>query len=98
MKRNPPLSFESAEAIALQGLTFLASDTARLARFLSLTGIGPAELRAWADTPRLQAAVTEHLLADESLLLVFASESGTEPEAVGRAFTLLQGAAEAESG
>ena len=96
--RKFPLSFEAAEAIALQGLTFLASDATRLARFLSLTGIGPTELRSWADTPRLQAAVVEHLLADESLLLVFTNETSMAPELLGPAYALLQGAAEADSG
>lgn len=78
--------------MALQGLTFLAGDGPRLGRFLSLTGIGPEELRAWAGTPRLQAAVLEHLLADESLLLVFASETGAVPEHAAPALALLQAA------
>ena len=83
--------------MALQGLTFLAGDGPRLGRFLSLTGIGPEELRSWAGTPRLQAAVLEHLLADESLLLVYASETGANPERVAPALTLLHAAA-AEAG
>ena len=84
------MSPELAETLALQGLTFLASDGQRLARFLELTGIGPPELRSWAETPRLQIAVLEHLLADESLLLVFASEAGCAPEACSKALAILQ--------
>lgn len=95
LNRKFPLNYDAAEAIALQGLTFLASDSTRLARFLGLTGIVPADLRAWAEKPRLQAAVVEHLLADESLLLVFTSETGTDPGTLGPAFALLQGAADA---
>ena len=83
------IDLESAEAIALQALTFLAADGARLGRFLSLTGIGPGELKAWAEAPHLQAAVLEHMLADESLLLVFATETRTAPEDVGPAHSLL---------
>ncbi len=82
---------ENAEAIALQGLTFLASEPQRLARFLSLTGIEPQELRSWTEAPRLQAAVLEHLLGDESLLLVFAAETATPPAAVAPAHAVLAG-------
>lgn len=83
------IDIESAEAIALHALTFLASDGPRLGRFLSLTGIGPEDLRAWATAPHLQAAVLEHMLADESLLLVFATQTGTRPEDVAPAHALL---------
>ena len=84
---------ESAEALALQGLTFLAGDVQRLTRFLSLTGLGPGDLRSWSEKPHLQAAVLEHLLGDESLLLVFAAETGTAPEAIGPAHALLAASA-----
>ena len=88
MKKNR-IDLDSAEAMALQALTFLASDGQRLGRFLSLTGIGPDELRATAEAPHLQAAVLEHMLADESLLLVFTTESGIEPDQVGPAHAVL---------
>ena len=74
------LTLDDAESIALQGLTFLASDPERMSRFFALTGIAPGELRSWNDEPRLQAAVLDHLLGDESLLLVFAAEAGIAPE------------------
>ncbi len=83
------MNLEAAGALALQGLTFLAGDAPRLNRFLSLTGIAPAELRALATTPHFQAAVLEHLLADESLLLVFATETGVSPGLIAPAQALL---------
>ncbi len=46
------IDLNDAETLALQALTFLLSDTQRLSRFLSLTGIGPASIRAAAATPR----------------------------------------------
>jgi hypothetical protein len=92
LKRKSLLNLEAAEAIALQGLAFLAGDGPRLGRFLSLTGIGPVELRAMAGTRQLQAAVIEHLLADESLLLVFASETAADPGLLAPALGLLQAA------
>jgi hypothetical protein len=76
---------EEAAALALSGLAFLAEDTARLGRFLALTGLGPDQLRALADTPETLLAVLDHLLADESLLLVFAAANGLAPESVSLA-------------
>ncbi len=73
------LTLEDAESLALQGLTFLAAEPERMSRFFALTGLGPDELRLWAETPRLQAAVLEHLMGDESLLLVFAAEAAIDP-------------------
>ncbi len=81
---------ESAETIALSALAFLADDLPRLGRFLVLTGLGPEELREGARSPRILAAVLNHLLQDESLLLVFASSHGVAPELVAPAQTLLE--------
>ena len=62
-----------------------------MARFLKLTGIEPAEVRARAGTREMLLAVLEHLSADESLLLVFTSGRGVAPESIGRAIALLEG-------
>ena len=70
---------DQAKEIALTALSFLADDMARLGGFLALTGIGPAELRREADTPRVLAAVLDHLLRDENLLLLFAGASAVPP-------------------
>ena len=80
---------EAAEAIALQGLTFLAEDPARMLRFLKLTGLELDEVRALAGTPELCLAVLEHLAGDESLLLIFAANRGVAAENVGRAIAVL---------
>jgi len=87
--RKEVLSKDEAAALALQGLTFLAGDMGRLGRFLSLTGFSPADLKASIGTPRLQTAVLEYLLSDESLLLVFSAETGVKPESVAPARALL---------
>jgi hypothetical protein len=76
---------EDAAALALNGLAFLAEDAERLNRFLALTGIAPEELRAAADAPETLLAVLDHLLADESLLLVFAASKGFPPETIAPA-------------
>jgi Protein of unknown function (DUF3572) len=88
-KKPAPIDREAAEAIALQGLTFLAEDPARLLRFLKLTGLELGEVRARAGTPELSLAVLEHLAGDESLLLVFAAGRAVPAESVGRAIAVL---------
>ena len=88
-KRPIPADQEAAEAIALQGLAFLAEDAGRLSRFLKLTGMELDEVRARAGTLELSRAVLEHLAGDESLLLVFTASRGVAPESVGRAVVLL---------
>ena len=90
-KKASPLDLESAEAIALQGLTFLAQEPSRFVRFLKLTGLEPADARALAGTPELALAVLEHLAGDESLLLVFAASCTLAPASVGLAISLLRG-------
>ena len=89
-KTQAPATLEAAEAIALQGLAFLAEDPGRLQRFVAVTGLEPGELRARADTPELLSAVLEHLAGDESLLLVFAASRGIAPETIAPAIALLQ--------
>ena len=85
-----PRNLEAAEAIALQGLAFLAEEPSRLQRFVTVTGLDPGELRARADAPELLSAVLEHLANDESLLLVFAASRGIAPETIAPAIALLQ--------
>jgi hypothetical protein len=90
MKRpRTSLDLETAETIAIAGLAFLAEDTLRLGRFLAETGVGPEELRENARAPRMLLAVVEHLLGDESLLLVFTASAGIAPESVLPAYDLL---------
>jgi Protein of unknown function (DUF3572) len=85
------ISREAAEALALQGLTFLAGDATRLTQFLTATGVDPGNLSDWNGNPGIQAAVLDFLLSDESLLLVFAAEAGVRPEEVWPAQTVLAG-------
>lgn len=88
-KRTPDVNEENAVSLGLDGLAFLAEDGPRLGRFLALTGISPDSLRALADRPETLLAVLDHLLGDESLLLVFASSRGVAPDSVARARAVL---------
>jgi hypothetical protein len=89
-KKRSPNDREAAEAIALQGLAFLAEDRMRMARFLTVTGLDATEVRDRVGTAELNAAVLEHLAGDESLLLVFAASHGIAPESIAPAIALLQ--------
>lgn len=91
MNPQPDAARDTAEAIALRALAFLASDGERLGRFLALTGIGPSELRAQARQPQMLAGILDHLMQDETLLMVFAAEVGMKPENVAAAHLALTG-------
>jgi hypothetical protein len=88
------LTLETAEGIAVQGLVFLTAEPARLSRFLTLTGLDPGEIGKQAETPQFLAAVLEHLLADESLLLSFATNASVAPHLVTPALDRLHQAAD----
>jgi hypothetical protein len=80
-----------AEAIAIAALGFLAGDDARLDRFMSLTGLDLASLRAAAQAPGFLGSVLDYLVADEALLLAFAAENRLRPEAIAEAAARLAG-------
>ena len=84
-----------AEGLAVSTLTFLAQDPDRIGRFLALTGIAPHDIRAAAGQPGFLAAVLQHLLEDESLLLAFAAEAQVRPDAIAQAHGILAGAGQA---
>lgn len=73
------------ERLGIAALAFLAADEERIRRFLALTGIEPTEIRSAAAEPGFLAAVLDHLLADEALLLVFAANAGEDPAHVAAA-------------
>ncbi|MFM1813430.1 MAG: hypothetical protein RLZ98_125 [Pseudomonadota bacterium] len=89
--RNPERSLATAEEIAIKALVFLAEDPERLSRFLAETGMSPDDLRGKAGDRATLAAVLDHLLADESLLLVFTSNHAIGPETIGPALHALAG-------
>jgi len=89
MAKTELITLEKAQSLALEALTFLAEDTQRLARFLGLTGMSPGDLRGAAGSSETLLAVLDHLMADESLLLVFAASRGKKPESFARTRALL---------
>jgi hypothetical protein len=91
MKLGPPLTQDAAEALAIQALTFIAGDGERLGRFLAITGIGPAQIRAAAQEPGFLIGVLDYLAGDERLLAAFTAETGLDPNHVGKALAALGG-------
>ena len=89
---QPRIDIATANEIALKSLAFLAEDAQRLQHFMAQTGIDVDTLRHDAGAPYLQAAVLDYLARDESLLLVFAANSGTDPANVVPALHVLQNA------
>jgi Protein of unknown function (DUF3572) len=81
----------SGLSMAIAALTFLSADRERLTRFLSVTGLGPHNLRRAAADPGFCGSVLDYLLADEPLLLAFAADAGFEPGDVARAHQGLSG-------
>ncbi len=80
---------QAAETLAIQALTFIASDPERLGRFLGLTGIGPAEIRQAAREPGFLTGVLDYLAGDEHLLTEFAQEADVDPATVNKARAVL---------
>jgi hypothetical protein len=91
MKQGHPLTREQAEGLAIQALTYIAGDGERLGRFLAVTGIGPAEIRAAAREPGFLAGVLEYIASDETLISAFAGENGLNPADIERSRTALAG-------
>jgi hypothetical protein len=91
MKLVPSLTQEVAEALAIQALTFIAGDGERLGRFLAITGIGPAQIRAAAQESGFLIGVLDYLAGDERLLSAFAAETGLDPADIGKALAALGG-------
>ena len=92
--KQPQLSKAAAESIAIEVLTFLAGDPARLDRFLALSGLGRDNLRAAAGESGFLAGVLDHLASDESLLLAFAANTRHAPATIAKARDMLSAPAE----
>ena len=91
MKQGRSLTREAAEGLAIQALTFIAGDGERLGRFLAVTGIGPAEIRAAAREPGFLAGVLEYMASDDRLIAAFAGESGLDPADIDKSRIALAG-------
>jgi hypothetical protein len=88
-RKRQAMSRDEAERLAISALSFLAGEEHRLAGFLMTTGLSPADLRSQMGSAEFLAGVVDFIAADESLLLVFATEQRIDPTAVMTARQLL---------
>ena len=91
MKAPRSLTVEVAESLAIQALTYIAGDAERLGRFLAITGIGPAEIRAASAEPGFLAGVLDYVAGDEKMVTEFAAQAGIDPAHIGVARAALGG-------
>ena len=86
--RNHALQ-EQSEQLAISALGFLAADPGRLERFLSLSGLTHAGLRAAAAEPGFFAAILDHIAGDQNLLLACAAALPCDPAQLDQARKIL---------
>ena len=80
---------EVAEIVAIQALSFIAGDPARLGRFLAESGIGPDTLRKSASDPKFLASVLDFVMRDDATVKAFASTAELHPTNVAAARQVL---------
>lgn len=84
MLRDRPSAADPA-VLALQALAHVAGDEAMGPRFLALTGMDVATLRASADKPATLTACLDYLMANEADLVATAEAIGVKPETLALA-------------
>jgi hypothetical protein len=82
---------DRAAAIGQEALIWLAGEPEALSRFLALSGLGPADLRAGASDPEFLGFVLDFLLGNDAEVLAFATDAGLPPDMVMRARAALPG-------
>ena len=70
----------SQTEFVMQFIAFLAQEEGRFERFVSLTGLGLADIHQRHDDPEFQALLLDYGLQDQSLVLEFAASQGIKPE------------------
>lgn len=73
---------DHASTLAIEALSFVASDTVLFNRFLRLTGLELENLREAATEPAFLAGVLDFVIADEATLNDFAAHAGIRPQDV----------------
>lgn len=91
MKARSHDARQVAETVAIQALSYLAAEPARLGRFLAETGLGPETLRGAAKSPEFLVSVLDFVLSDETLVKEFAATHDLKPRTVGAAREALAG-------
>ena len=89
MKKSIHNPKEVAEIVAIQALSFVASDPERLGLFLAESGIGPETLRTAAADPHFLAHVLDFVMRDDATVKAFADASQLHPTNIAAARQVL---------
>jgi hypothetical protein len=82
---------QTAEIIAFKALAFLVNSPEALGRFLDLSGLDAATLRARAEEPEMLSSIIDFLLHDEELVVRFCEEESLAARDVHMARHVLSG-------
>ncbi|HUO87832.1 MAG TPA: DUF3572 domain-containing protein [Rhizomicrobium sp.] len=82
---------EEAQILALKVLGFIVNSEETLRRFVELSGVDVATLRARADSLETHIAVLDFLLADEGLLVAFCETASVDAKMIHMARYVLGG-------
>ncbi|ABD88852.1 DUF3572 domain-containing protein [Rhodopseudomonas palustris] len=85
MTKDDRKTRQVAEIVAVQALSFVASEPERLGRFLAETGLGPETLRLAAADPQFLAGVLDFVLRDDDTVKAFAAASSLDPTTIAAA-------------
>lgn len=88
MRQNSVL--DSPESVAIRALGFVASRRGELDRFLSRTGLSPADLKSRPANPHHLTAILDFLITDETALQEFSRTVDLPPEAAYEARRLVR--------
>jgi hypothetical protein len=89
MHRRP--TTEDAQILALKALGFIVNSAETLERFMALSGLDAATLRARAAEPEMLVAVLDFLLANEGVLVDFCETASIDARTVHLARYVLGG-------
>ena len=76
---------EAAKELSLKGIGYLAGNHEELARFLSLSGLAPEDIRSQATQHAFQIAILDFFLGHEPTLVAFAASVGIDPADIATA-------------
>lgn len=82
---------QNSENMAIQALSWLASNEETLGQFLNATGAAPGDLRKRAAEPEFLGFVLDFIMRDDETILGFCGFISASPEAVQRARVELGG-------
>ncbi len=85
MSKNDRKARQVAEIVAVQALSFVASEPERLGRFLAETGLGPETLRQAAADPQFLAGVLDFVLRDDDTVKAFDEATELDPTTIAAA-------------